>query len=195
MKHLTPLAVFLALAALSTALPSYAAQDCPSLLNHAFKRLPSGKSENLCQHSGKVILVVNTASRCGFTPQFEGLQTLHKQYQSKGLVVLGFPSNDFNQELAEGKEIANFCKLNYGVDFPMYEKTSVSGDKAHPFYKDLLVASGAAPRWNFHKYLITRDGKTVIPMESRVEPNSREMRMKIETMLGQKTHIRVTSAQ
>lgn len=166
--------------------PSHAASVCPSLLKHEFKRLPGGKTESLCAHTGKVILVVNTASRCGFTPQFEGLQKLYTQYKNKGLVVLGFPSNDFNQEPAEGEQIANFCRINYGVDFPIYEKSSVKGVKANAFYKGLIQASGEEPKWNFHKYLITRDGKTVVPLHSRVEPDSREMRTKIEAMLAQK---------
>jgi len=174
------------LAIFSLPLAAHAAGACPALLNHDFKRLPSGKTENLCQYQGKVILVVNTASRCGFTPQFEGLQKIHQEYQGKGLVVLGFPSNDFNQELAEGKQIADFCRLNYGVDFPMYEKTHVKGANANAFYKGLIKSSSAEPMWNFHKYLITRDGKTVIPLHSRIEPESREMRTKIEAMLEQK---------
>lgn len=174
------------LALLALPLAVHAAEPCPELLNHAFKRLPSGKVENLCQYRGKVVLVVNTASRCGFTPQFDGLQKIYEQYQAKGLVVLGFPSNDFNQELAEGQKIADFCRLNYGVDFPMFEKTSVKGANANAFYKALSKSAGTEPQWNFHKYLITRDGKTVVPLNSRIEPESREMRMKIETMLEQK---------
>lgn len=174
------------LALLALPFASQAAAPCPALLDHAFKRLPAGASESLCQHRGKVILVVNTASRCGFTPQFEGLQKLHEEYKGKGLAVLGFPSNDFNQELAEGRQIANFCKLTYGVDFPMFEKSAVKGASANPFYQGLIKASGAEPMWNFHKYLIARDGQTVLSLHSRIEPDSREMRMKIESMLEQK---------
>lgn len=174
------------LALLSLPFAAQAAEACPALLEHAFKRLPSGQSESLCQHKGKVVLVVNTASRCGFTPQFDGLQKIYDEYKARGFVVLGFPSNDFNQELAEGQKIADFCRLNYGVDFPMFEKTSVKGANANPFYKALIKASGSEPMWNFHKYLIARDGKTVVPLHSRIEPDGREMRMKIESMLGQK---------
>ena len=148
--------------------------------------MSGGKSESLCQYQGKVILVVNTASRCGFTPQFEGLEKIYQEYKARGFVVLGFPSNDFNQELGEGQKIADFCRLNYGVDFPMHEKSSVKGPGANPFYQALIKASGAEPRWNFHKYLIARDGKTVVPVDTRVEPDSREMRTKIEAMLDQK---------
>lgn len=183
MKTFTSLALLFLLV---LPMASQAAEVCPTLLNHEFKRLPSGKTENLCQYRGKVILVVNTASRCGFTPQFDGLQKIYEQYKGKGLMVLGFPSNDFNQELGESKQIADFCKLNYGVDFPMYEKTSVKGANANTFYKGLIKASGEEPMWNFHKYLITRDGKTVLPLHSRIEPESREMRTKIEAMLDQK---------
>lgn len=174
------------LALLSLPLTVSAKDACPSLLNHEFMRLPSGKTENLCQYQGKVILVVNTASRCGFTPQFDGLQKIYQEYKGKGFMVLGFPSNDFNQELAEGKQIADFCRLNYGVDFPMYEKTRVKGTSANPFFKALTKASGEEPMWNFHKYLITRDGATVIPLLSRIDPESREMRTKIEAMLERK---------
>lgn len=174
------------LALLCLPLASQAAEACPDLLKHEFKRLPSSKAENLCQYQGKVILVVNTASRCGFTPQFDGLQKIYDAYKARGFVVLGFPSNDFNQELAEGQKIADFCRLNYGVDFPMYEKSSVKGANANAFYKALIKASGEEPKWNFHKYLITRDGRTVLPLHSRIEPDSREMRTKIESMLDQK---------
>ena len=183
MKRLTALLLLLAAASL----PAVArAAACPALLDHTFKQLPAGKSESLCQYQGKVILVVNTASRCGFTPQFDGLQKIYREYKAKGFVVLGFPSNDFNQELAQGEQIARFCRLNYGVDFPMYEKSSVRGAAANPFYQALIKASGSEPRWNFHKYLIARDAQTVIPLESRVAPDSREVRMKIEAMLDQK---------
>lgn len=179
-------ALFTLLGLLGLPVAAPAQTTCPPLLDHEFVRLPAGKPESLCQYRGKVILVVNTASRCGFTPQFEGLQKLHRQYQSKGLVVLGFPSNDFNQEPDQGKDITNFCKLNYGVDFPMYEKSSVTGAKANTFYQALTRATGVSPRWNFHKYLIARDGKTVLPLESRVEPEGREMRVKIEAMLAER---------
>ncbi|NWG38550.1 MAG: glutathione peroxidase [Hydrogenophilaceae bacterium] len=177
---------FLFSALLTLPLGAHAQDTCPTLLDHEFTRLSPGKSENLCQYRGKVILVVNTASRCGFTPQFEGLQKLYNRYRAKGFTVLGFPSNDFNQELAEGKDIASFCKLNYGVDFPMFEKSSVRGAKANSFHQALTRATGSEPSWNFHKYLIARDGKTVIPLESRIEPDSREVRTKIEAMLEQR---------
>ena len=174
------------LALLALPLASQAAAPCPTLLDHAFKRLPAGAAESLCNYRGKVILVVNTASRCGFTPQFEGLQKIYQDYKGRGFVVLGFPSNDFNQEPGQGAQITNFCKLTYGTDFPMYERSHVAGADANPFYKALAQAAGSAPMWNFHKYLIARDGRTVIPHDSRVEPDGRELRTKIEAMLEQK---------
>lgn len=184
MKRLATLLLLLATAGLPAA--AIAAPACPALLDHTVKRLPGGKAENLCQYQGKVILVVNTASRCGFTPQFDGLQKIYRDYQARGFVVLGFPSNDFNQEPGKGEQITNFCRLNYGVDFPMFEKNPVKGAGAQPFYQALIKATGSEPRWNFHKYLVTRDGKTVVPLDTRVEPDSREMRAKIEAMLDRK---------
>lgn len=162
--------------------PVAAAGACPALLNHQYSSL-QGKAVNLCDFAGRPILVVNTASKCGYTPQFEKLEALHKRYQGRGLVVLGFPSNDFNQELATNKEIAEFCKLTYFVEFPMIEKGSVSGTGANPFFKQLAAASGTAPRWNFHKYLIAPDGKTVHSFDTRVEPDSREVMGKLLPML------------
>ena len=154
---------------------------------HDFEaHLINGQTQPLSVYDGKVVLVVNTASRCGFTPQFDGLQKIYDEYKARGFLVLGFPSNDFNQELAEGQKIADFCRLNYGVDFPMFEKTSVKGANANAFYKALIKATGDEPMWNFHKYLIARDGKAVVPMHSRIEPDGREMRTKIEAMLEQK---------
>ena len=162
------------------ALPALA-DACPSLLNHRYTSL-QGKPVNLCEFAGKPILVVNTASKCGYTPQFEKLEGLHKRYQGK-LVVLGFPTNDFNQELATNKEIAEFCKLTYFVEFPMIEKGSVKGPAANDFYKQLAAATGTAPSWNFHKYLIAPDGKTVHSFGTRVEPDSREIMGKLQPML------------
>jgi glutathione peroxidase len=150
------------------------AQACPDLLKHRYTSL-QGKPVDLCSYAGRPILVVNTASKCGYTPQFEKLEAMHKSYQRRGLVVLGFPSNDFNQELASNQEIAQFCKLTYFVEFPMIEKGSVKGPGANAFYKQLAAASGAAPQWNFHKYLIAPDGKSVTSYPSQVEPDSREI--------------------
>jgi len=166
---------------LLTALPSVA-DACPELLNHPYTSL-QGKPVNPCEFAGRPVLVVNTASKCGYTPQFEKLEALHRSYQGRGLVVLGFPSNDFNQELATNQEIAQFCKLTYFVEFPMIEKGSVSGPGANAFFKQLAAASGTAPQWNFHKYLIAPDGKTVHSFGTRVEPDSREVMGKLLPML------------
>jgi len=168
-----------ALAALALALSgSTFAADCPSLLNHKFQSL-QGQSINLCDYSDRTILVVNTASKCGYTPQFEKLEGMYRQYREKGLLVIGFPSNDFNQELATDKEIAEFCKLTYAVDFPMISKGSVMGDKAMPFYQQLKAATGQSPQWNFHKYLITPGAKQVYSFGTRVEPDAPEIMGKI----------------
>jgi glutathione peroxidase len=165
-----------------TALPLAAGAACPSLLDHRYTSL-QGKPVDLCEFAGRPILVVNTASKCGYTPQFEKLEGLHKRYRERGLVVLGFPSNDFNQELATNQEIAEFCKLTYFVEFPMIGKGSVSGAGANAFYKQLAAAAGAAPRWNFHKYLIAPDGRTVYSFDSRVEPDAREVMGRLLPML------------
>jgi len=171
----------LLLLALLTALPSVAAA-CPELLNQRYTSL-QGKPVNLCDFAGRPVLVVNTASKCGYTPQFEKLEAMHIRYRGRGLVVLGFPSNDFNQELATNKEIAEFCKLTYFVEFPMIEKGTVIGAAAHPFFKQLAAATGSAPQWNFHKYLIAPDGKTVYSFGTRVEPDSREIMSRLQPML------------
>lgn len=155
---------------------------CPDLLNHRYTSL-QGKPVDLCSYENRPILVVNTASRCGYTPQFDKLEALNKRYRNRGLVVLGFPSNDFNQELASNKEVAEFCRLTYFVEFPMIEKSSVAGDKADSFFKQLRAVTGEAPQWNFHKYLIAPDGKTVYSFRSQVEPDSREVMSRLAPML------------
>ncbi len=160
---------------------------CPALLNYTVNKLQDDSAMNLCQYAGKVVLVVNTASKCGFTGQFEPLEKLYKRYKDKGLVVLGFPSNDFAQELKSSKEIADFCVNTYGVEFPMASKTTVSGKDAHPLYKALAASSkGDTPSWNFHKYLIARDGKTVISYSTITSPDSAKVIKQIETLLAQK---------
>ena len=130
------------------------AMACDSkLLDQDFRRLASTDEVNLCEaYAGKVLLVVNTASKCGNTPQYDGLEKLYDQYGEEGLVVLGFPSNDFmGQEPGTEENIEEFCRLTYGVEFPMFEKTSVKKDNAHPFYVDLADSAGTYPTWNFHK--------------------------------------------
>ena len=171
------------LLALSTA--AMPQDTCNSLLAYNFPTLVSGKPRSLCEFSGKVVLVVNTASQCGYTPQYEGLEALHKRYQKRGLAVVGFPSNDFGgQEPGSNQEVAEFCKLNYGVSFPMFEKSVVSGQQANPFYAALAQRSGAAPRWNFHKYLIDRGGNRVLSFESAMTPTDPRLAREIERMLA-----------
>ena len=169
-----------ALAAL--ALPALA-QACPALLDHRYTSL-QGKPVNLCDFAGRPILVVNTASKCGYTPQFGCLEELHKSYTGKGLVVLGFPCNQFGQELGTNQEIAEFCKLTYFVEFPMIEKGAVTGAGANPLFKQLTAATGLAPNWNFHKYLIATDGKTVYSFGTQVEPDSIEIVRRLRPMLN-----------
>ena len=158
------------------------AHACPELLNHRFTTL-QGKPIDLCQYANRPILVVNTASKCGYTPQFEKLEALHRRYRARGLLVIGFPSNDFNQELASNREIAEFCRLSYFVEFPMVEQGAVTGSKASPLFRQLAAAAGEAPRWNFHKYLIAPDGKAVYSFRSQVEPDSAEIVGKLQPML------------
>jgi glutathione peroxidase len=164
--------------------PAAAAGECPPLLNHTFPALQDGKPMPLCQYAGKVILVVNTASFCGFTSQYEGLEKLFARLKDKGLVVLGFPSNDFGeQEPGSDKEIADFCRLTYGVEFPMVAKTTVKGRDANPFYLKLAEITGSKPRWNFHKYLINRDATQVVAYTSFTKPDDRELLKKIDEFL------------
>jgi glutathione peroxidase len=158
------------------------AEECPALLNHQFKTL-QGEKINLCDYRDKPILVVNTASKCGFTPQFEKLEGMYSQYKDKGLLVIGFPSNDFRQELKSDSEIGSFCKLTYGVKFPMMAKSSVSGPDASPFYKGLIAASGQAPKWNFHKYVIAPGGKSVQSFTSTTQPDDAAIMKLIEPYL------------
>ena len=146
------------------------ASACAPLLQHSFLRLQDEKPQALCQYSGKVLVVVNTASFCGFTSQYAGLEALHKKYRDKGLVVLGFPSNDFSQETGSNKDIAEFCENTFGVKFPMFAKSGVSGKTANPLYRQLAASTGKAPSWNFHKYVIGRDGQSVSSFGSSVDP-------------------------
>jgi len=173
------------LAALVVASPALAADSCPVLLNHSFPSLQDQKPQSLCQWQGKVLLVVNTASYCGFTSQYDGLEKLYARLRDRGLVVVGFPSNDFgDQEPGSNKEIAEFCRLTYGVQFPMFAKATVVGKNASPLYAQLAKASGDAPQWNFHKYLIDRSGTRVLSFGSRVKPDDRELVARIDEFLG-----------
>ena len=156
---------------------------CVSLLEYTVPRLQDDAPQSLCQYSGKVLLIVNTASFCGYTPQYEGLEALYKRYAARGLVVMGFPSNDFNQEPKGNKDIADFCFDTYGVKFPMFAKTTVVGADAHPLYKQLAAATGQPPRWNFHKYLVDRKGQVVASLPSKVAPTDKELIERIEKLL------------
>ena len=150
-------------------------------------RTLAGEETSLAQFKGKVLLVVNTASQCGYTPQYEGLEKLYEKYKGKGLVVLGFPSNDFGgQEPGSDKEIAKFCEANYGVSFPMFTKTSVARGSANPFYENLALATGSRPGWNFHKYLVDWRGAGAVSFDTRVEPTDPKLVREIERLLAEK---------
>jgi glutathione peroxidase len=163
-----------------------AAAQAPSAFDHEFEAIEGGKMP-LAQWRGKALLVVNTASFCGYTPQYEGLQKLWERYEAKGLVVIGVPSNDFGeQEPKSEAEILGFCKGAYNVTFPLTAKVGVKGGDAHPFYRWARNALGAgnAPGWNFHKYLVGRDGKPIAGYGSNVEPLSPELTKAIEAALA-----------
>jgi glutathione peroxidase len=160
------------------------AAACPALLDRTMAGIDD-KPRSLCEFAGKVVLVVNTASRCGYTPQYEGLEALYRKYRSRGFVVLGFPSNDFGgQEPGSNRDIAAFCVNEYAIDFPMFAKSSVRGTQANALFADLARAAGAAPRWNFHKYLISRDGKRVQSFATQVEPQDSRLVAEIERLLA-----------
>lgn len=163
---------------------SQPAPACPPLLNHTFPRLQDEKPQALCQYSGKVLLVVNTASYCGFTPQYKGLEELHARYKDRGLVVLGFPSNDFAQEKGSNKDIADFCENTFGVKFPMFAKSAVRGSDANLLFRQLAAESGRQPLWNFHKYLVGRDGKVIANYTSMTSPSDRTLVTAIERQLA-----------
>ena len=160
---------------------------CPPLLQHSANRLQDDQPQNLCRYAGKVLLVVNTASHCGYTPQYQGLEALHARYAARGLVVMGFPSNDFGQqEPGNASQIAELCFNTYGVKFPMFAKTAVVGRQAHGFYAALAQATGQPPRWNFHKYLVDRQGRALAAFDSRIEPTDAVLTAAIEKALAQR---------
>ena len=157
---------------------------CPALIDRTMDTLLE-KPQSLCDYAGKVILVVNTASECGYTPQYEGLEALYRRYKGRGLVVLGFPSNDFGgQEPGSNREIAAFCVNQYAIDFPMFAKSAVAKGRINPFYERLAQVSGSRPRWNFHKYLVDRRGRTVQSFDTRVEPGDPKLVAAIERLLN-----------
>jgi glutathione peroxidase len=160
--------------------------SCPALLQRSFARLQDEAPQSLCQYSGKVLLVVNTASYCGFTEQYKGLEALYAKYKARGLVVLGFPSNDFgSQEPGSNKDIAAFCENTFNVKFPMFSKSVVKPGQAglNPLFADLARATDSPPRWNFHKYLVGRDGKPVDAFSSVTAPDSARLVQAIERLL------------
>jgi glutathione peroxidase len=173
-----------ALAQTPAAQPAAHPASCPAVLKHTFNRLQDEAPQDLCQYAGKVVLVVNTASYCGFTHQYEGLEKLYAKYAPRGLVVLGFPSNDFKQESADAKKIADLCYNTYGVKFPMFTSTVVTGASANPLYSELIKATGNQPKWNFNKYLIDRNGKVIDYFPSKVAPEDPALVGKIEQALG-----------
>jgi glutathione peroxidase len=183
--------LLLALALTSLTAGSVSAADtrvgCSPLVNVDVRRLNGKEDVNLCRaYQGKVMLIVNTASKCAFTSQYEGLEELYAKYKEQGLVVLGFPSNDFgNQEPGSEAQIQSFCRMTYGVQFPMFAKTRVRENNADPLYRNLGEAAGEYPAWNFHKYLVDRNGQLVASYSSFTGPGSGRLIKKIEALLEQ----------
>jgi len=176
--------VYRTLAAALTIAALPAAAACPALLDHRMSSL-KGEPADLCQYAGKVVLVVNTASYCGYTSQYEGLESLYQRYRDRGLVVLGVPSNDFGaQEPGSNEQVADFCERTYKVRFPMLGKSVVSGPGAVPLYRGLAAGTGQPPKWNFHKYLLGRDGRVVASFPSAVAPGDARVVAAVEQALG-----------
>ena len=174
----------LVLAAMLLDAPAARAADCPAFLDHDFKKLHSSQSVNLCkEYAGRPLLIVNTASHCGYTPQFKGLEALHRQYQARGLVVVGFSSDDFNQEAKSEAKTADVCYVNYGVTFTMLAPSSVTGAKDNPVFRELNRRAGE-PSWNFNKYLVSADGKSVQRFDSDVTPDSPQLTRAVEQLLN-----------
>ena len=159
--------------------------DCPKTLDFNFRTLGGEETVNLCEkYRGKVVMIVNTASKCGYTPQYDGLEAIYRKYKDQGFVVLGFPSNDFGgQEPGSEAQIKTFCRLTYGVEFPMFEKTNAAKRNADPIYRTLGQIAGEYPEWNFHKYLIDRNGNLVASFKSAVTPQSDVVINKISELL------------
>lgn len=168
---------------LSLAFFSVTTLACSDILDSNLRILDSDDELNLCEYTGNVILVVNVASRCGYTPQYAGLQRLYNKYKEDGLMVIGIPSRDFFQEYSAESKVAEFCSTEYGVEFPMFATAKVTGKKAHPFYKKLIAASGKEPKWNFAKYLIGRDGQVIEHYKSSVTPESERLVSAIQAVL------------
>ena len=157
--------------------------NCPDVLDHEVRLLDSKETINLCEYKDKVVLAVNVASRCGYTPQYEGLQNLYKDLEDKDFVILAFPSRDFLwQEFSDESKIKEFCDTKYGVTFPMFATSSVKGKKANNFFKGLIKKTGVEPEWNFNKYLISRNGE-VKHFNQKVEPDNSELVKSIKILL------------
>lgn len=159
---------------------------CPAVLQHTVARLQDEKPQALCQYAGQVVVVVNTASFCGFTPQYKGLEALYAKYKDQGLVVLGFPSNDFSQEPESNAKIADFCENTFGVKFPMFVKTTVRGGNALPLFKQLAEKTGTTPKWNFYKYIISRDGQQIQSFSAMTGPQDKSFVQAVEKQLTMK---------
>jgi glutathione peroxidase len=184
MKLQAAIAMLLAMTAIGQA-QGEAATDCPPILRYEARGLKDSAAVNFCSaYQGKVLLAVNTASQCGYTPQFAGLEALYQTFKSRGLVVLGFPSNDFKQEHDNAEETARVSYGDYGVTFPMFAKSTVSGNSANPFFKELARQTGNAPQWNFQKYLVGADGKVIRVYPANVAPDDLILRADIEAALG-----------
>ena len=202
MKHPLIPATLLGLTLLLFGPAAHATPPCPALLNREAPRLQDEKPQNLCQYAGQVVVVVNTASFCGYTPQYTSLEALYARYRARGLVVLGFPSNDFGaQEPGSAKAIADLCENTFGVKFPMFAKSQVVSLPArpakagaspsasapiNPLFAELARRTGQAPQWNFHKYLVGRDGLAVISHPSQVDPMAPAFLRDVEKLLDAK---------
>ena len=166
-------------------LSSNSIAKCNNLLDYDTRKLRSDETINLCEaYQGKVIVMVNTASQCGYTPQFKTLEALHQRYKDQGLVVLGFPSNDFKQEHSDEAKTADVCYVNYGVTFQMLATSSVKGDNANPVFKQLAAQTGSAPSWNFNKYVVDKNGKAIGAFPSRELPLGGELEKTVVQALG-----------
>lgn len=182
LRRITILGILLTITSWTLAAES----TCPAWLNVDMRLLRSEQSKNLCAaYGGKPLLIINTASHCGFTPQFKELEALYERYKSQGLVVIGFPSDDFNQEAKTEQETATVCYANYGVTFDMFAPISVKGDNANPLFKELAKQGGGFPKWNFYKYLVNRRGEVVQRFSSMDAPDNDAMRKAIEAVLAQ----------